>query len=151
VASTIHLSLLEQEEVCIKAFQKLDKVGRLQGESRLPRVAPLPTRACRLVSCATSGQGTGRPPALLLQDGSGTLTADEVAEAVGMAGRMSGEGSPALRAAPLVGSMLLCGIWAAPVALFSGAPLACLAAALPAVPAQHSLCPWSPPPMTRRG
>ncbi|PSC70004.1 calcium-dependent kinase [Micractinium conductrix] len=49
VASTVHLSLLEREEICIKAFQQLDK------------------------------------------DGSGTLTADEVAEAMGMAGRMSAD------------------------------------------------------------
>ena len=27
VASTVHLSLLEREEICIKAFQQLDKVG----------------------------------------------------------------------------------------------------------------------------
>lgn len=47
VASTMNLSMLEREEVCIKAFQQLDK------------------------------------------DGSGTLTADEVAEAMGMAGRMA--------------------------------------------------------------
>ncbi|EFN53790.1 hypothetical protein CHLNCDRAFT_36351 [Chlorella variabilis] len=49
VASTVNLNLLEREEVCIKAFQKLDK------------------------------------------DGSGTLTADEVAEAMGMAGKMTEE------------------------------------------------------------
>lgn len=47
VASTVNLSMLEREEVCMKAFQKLDT------------------------------------------DGSGTLTADEVAAAMGMAGRMS--------------------------------------------------------------
>ncbi|KAI3425213.1 hypothetical protein D9Q98_008981 [Chlorella vulgaris] len=47
VASTVNLALLEREEICVKAFQKLDK------------------------------------------DGNGTLTEDEIAEAMGMAGRMS--------------------------------------------------------------
>lgn len=27
VASTVNLALLEREEICVKAFQKLDKVG----------------------------------------------------------------------------------------------------------------------------
>ncbi|PRW33551.1 calcium-dependent kinase [Chlorella sorokiniana] len=47
LASTVNLALLEREEVCMKAFAKLDK------------------------------------------DGNGTLTADEVAEAMGCTGRMS--------------------------------------------------------------
>lgn len=29
LASTVNLALLEREEVCLKAFAKLDKVGRI--------------------------------------------------------------------------------------------------------------------------
>lgn len=42
VASTVNLSLLEREEVCMKAFAKLDKVRRGGGAAPTRTALPVP-------------------------------------------------------------------------------------------------------------
>ena len=112
LAATVNLNLLEREEIFVKAFQQMDKVGGWGGwvggracgsgatvADMQAGCASLPSpRPPANVSCTPStvrgaqalpspARPTTTQPARA-QDGSGTLSADEVAEAVGATGRM---------------------------------------------------------------